>query len=176
MSNIFSLADKVILVTGSTSGIGYATAVECAKSGAIIIASGRNEKKLEELVSSLPGEGHRWLSADLTDDQQSRMLAQKIGKVDGVVHSAGISKLAPFKWMSDAFFDEITHINFRAPMLLSRNLMATGKVRRGGSVILISSIASVTGAVGLSVYAGAKGGLISATRVMANECIKKKFA
>lgn len=173
MNSVFSLTGKTILVTGSTSGIGYATAVECAKSGATIVASGRNEEKLEKLVSSLPGKSHTWLSADLTNDLQSLALAQAINTVDGVVHSAGVSRLVPFKWTSDAFFDEITHINFRAPVLLSRNLMVAGKVRRGGSVLFISSIAGLTGAMGLSAYAGAKSGLTAAARVIARECMKQ---
>ncbi|NKD77969.1 SDR family oxidoreductase [Haematospirillum sp. H1815] len=175
MSSVFTLNNKTILITGSSSGIGRVTAIECAKSGASIVASGRNEEKLEELVSLLPGDGHMWLAADLTDDAQSLALAESVGTIDGIVHSAGVSKLMPFRWMSDAFFDEITHINLRAPVLLSRNLMAAGKIRSGGSVLFMSSIAGLTGAVGLAAYAGAKNGLLAVARVMAKESMKKRI-
>ena len=65
MNNPFSLANKIILVTGASSGIGKATAIECSKMGAKIIITGRNFKRLQETYNELEGDGHLMFQADL---------------------------------------------------------------------------------------------------------------
>ena len=65
MYNPFSLKDKIILVTGASSGIGRATAIECSKMGAKLVITARNKERLKKTLSLLEGEGHEYIVADL---------------------------------------------------------------------------------------------------------------
>ena len=66
--NPFSLEGRTVLVTGASSGIGRATAIECSRMGAIVIINGRSESRLQETYDSLSGDGHQMIVGDLTDD------------------------------------------------------------------------------------------------------------
>lgn len=70
MYNPFTLQGKTILVTGASSGIGRAAAIECSRMGARVIVTGRNEERLKETLGQLEGEGHAMIVADLSDDAQ----------------------------------------------------------------------------------------------------------
>ena len=72
--NPFSLEGKTILVTGASSGIGQATAVECSKLGAKLVITGRNEERLQATFENLDGEGHLQISAELTKDEDVKRL------------------------------------------------------------------------------------------------------
>lgn len=70
MYNPFSIADRIILVTGASSGIGRSTAIECSRMGAKLVITGRNEVRLQETLKALEGEGHLAVVADLTNEEQ----------------------------------------------------------------------------------------------------------
>ncbi len=92
MTNVFNspfrLDGKRILITGASSGIGRSCAIECAKAGATVIFTGRNEARLNEVENELVGEDHIKLLADLNDKDQVTSLVSQSGKVDGVVNCA----------------------------------------------------------------------------------------
>ena len=67
MYNPFSLSGKTILVTGASSGIGRATAIECSKMGAVLVLTGRNQERLQETLALLEGKGHSLFTCDLTN-------------------------------------------------------------------------------------------------------------
>ena len=71
MYNPFSIADRIILVTGASSGIGRSTAIECSRMGAKLVVTGRNEARLQETLNALEGEGHLAIVADLTNSKMS---------------------------------------------------------------------------------------------------------
>jgi NAD(P)-dependent dehydrogenase (short-subunit alcohol dehydrogenase family) len=169
----FGLDGKTILVTGSTQGLGEAIAISCAAAGARLVISGRHADKLEVVMAKLHGDGHRALVADLSDMSQLIQLASDCGPVDGVVHSAGVRGLSPMKMVSDKFLRQVMEINYIAPMMLTRHLLAKQSIKAGGSLIFMSSIAALTGTVGLGPYAGSKAALLGSIRPLALEIAKR---
>lgn len=76
--NPYSLEGKTILVTGASSGIGKATAIECSKLGARVVITGRDEARLQQTLSSLEGEGHVVITGDLGEDDGIRFLVERV--------------------------------------------------------------------------------------------------
>ena len=123
MYNPFSLAEKTILVTGASSGIGRATAIECSKMGAKLIITARNEERLKETLTLLEGEGHQYIVADLLNKSEIDNLVLKIPVINGVVNNAGfnIVKLIPFIKSED--LSSMFKINLKAPILLTNEIV-----------------------------------------------------
>lgn len=101
MYNPFSLEGKTILVTGASSGIGRATAIECAKLGATLILTGRNVQNLHETLQTLEGgKEHRFIVADLSKEDECGELIASLPMLDGFVCNAGIGKMIPVQFYS----------------------------------------------------------------------------
>lgn len=173
MKSAFSLSEKVVLVTGASSGIGRQIALSCAQAGATIIASGRNRERLDATTSSLPGIGHRAVVLDLSDDAAVKSAVANIGKVDGMVHSAGISLLAPLRLATRSHVETQLEANLIGPMLLTQQLLLKNAINSGGSLLFISSISAHIGVHGVSSYSASKGGLEAMARSLAMEVVKK---
>ena len=90
--NPFSLQGKTLLITGGSSGIGQATAIESSKLGAKVIMVARNEEKLKRTLSLLEGEGHRYIICDLNDMGAVEKMVAELPVVDGVVNNAGFTR------------------------------------------------------------------------------------
>lgn len=174
-TNPFSLAGKTILVTGASSGIGRQIALSCAEAGAALIISGRDEARLNSVLSSLQGEAHRAITADLSTDAGIESLGATAGKIDGVVHSAGISQLAPMRMISRAHVQDQLNTNVIAPMLLTRQLLARNSIREHGSILFISSISAHIGVHGVAAYSASKAALEGMTRSLSMEVARKKL-
>ncbi|PPC81873.1 MAG: 3-oxoacyl-ACP reductase [Methylotenera sp.] len=175
--NPFSLSGKRILVTGASSGLGYATAVSCAKMGAEVIGVGRDTERLANTlkalqeISALP---HTVVSADLTLASDRDMLLSKItSPLNGVVHSAGISRLSPVRMITQAHLQEVQTINVEAPTLLTQALLKKNLIAANGSIIFIASIAAHIGVAGVAAYSGSKAALLAITRCLAVEVVKR---
>lgn len=169
----YGLEGKRILVTGASQGIGHAVARSCANAGAQVVLTGRNAQRLQATLDLLAGAGHQVLPADLTDMAALRQLVTDCGPVDGVVHSAGIRGLSTMKMVSDGFLREVMETNYIAPMILTRQLLSRSAIRPGGSILFLSSIAALTGTVGLGPYAGSKAALVGTMRPLALELAKR---
>ena len=89
--NPYSLEGKTILVTGASSGIGQATAIECSKLGAKVIVTARNPERLQETFDQLVGEGHRQIIADISKEEDICSLVEQVPVLDGVVNNAGVA-------------------------------------------------------------------------------------
>ena len=122
----FSLAGRRLLVTGASSGLGRAIAIACASRGARIVATGRDEPRLSETRAELAGEGHATVAADLNDAAGRDQVVGAAGTLDGVVHSAGISRLSPMRLATPQHLADVWKINYEAPMLLTQKLMGGG--------------------------------------------------
>jgi len=175
LNTLYGLKDKTILITGASRGIGQATAIACASAGAKLIISGRDQEGLATTMNAMAGEGHRALPAELTNADALKKLADDCGPVDGIVHSAGISRLIPMRLVTESALREVLDINYVSPMMLTRHLLASQSVRPGGSIIFLSSIAALTGTAGLGPYAGSKAALIGTLRPLALELVKRKI-
>ena len=134
--NPFAIEGKTILVTGATSGIGRATAIECARMGAKVIAVGRNQEKLDTLHNELKNEcltneGHLFLSCDLTDEAQVQALIEAIPTIDGMACCAGVANMNPFAFVSQEELERIFQNNCFAPVMLVNRLLKAKKLSKG---------------------------------------------
>lgn len=160
MYNPYSLQGKTILVTGASSGIGRATAIECARLGACLILTARNEERLKETKTMLDGEGHAFMVADITDEAALQELATEVPELDGVVFSAGTSMLKPVQAIKTSDLQQVFSTNCFAPMLLTKALIKKKHLKHGASLVFISSISGNTNvATGLSTYGASKAAL-----------------
>lgn len=174
--NPFSLEGKTILVTGASSGIGRATAIECSKMGAKLIICGRNRERLEETISNLYGNEHQIFEGDLLQNDVLDNLISVVPQLDGVVLSAGKGLTLPFQFASREKFDDIFNINFFSPLELLRLLVKKKKFNSNSSVVFIVSIGGVRRfAVGNSIYGASKAALHSMINFTANELAVKKI-
>lgn len=168
MYNPFTLAGKTIFITGASSGIGRATAIECSKMGATVVATGRNENRLENTYNQLIGENHLMISSDLYDEASIETLLMQLPVVDGIVHSAGLTNNVPFQFATRENLDEVLNINFYAPAEIIRKALKAKKIAKGGSIVFISSISGVfCSAVASSIYSASKGAVNGLVKGMA---------
>jgi len=172
--NPFSLANKTVFVTGASSGIGRAIAIECSKMGATIIITGRNAERLNNTFIQLEGINHSQIIADLRNEEQTKKLVNELPTLDGIVHCAGIITTLPFQFVTKEKLDEIFSINFIIPTLISQKLVEQNKVKKGASFVWISSIAgNLCTSPGNSMYAATKSAINGVVKGMALELASK---
>lgn len=143
MYNPFSLVGKTILITGASSGIGKATAIECARLGARLILVGRDEKRLKEVLDSLEGEGHAQKILDLTDSSALEEFVETLPEIEGCVNNAGIGGKLPIAFIKKSELQSLFEINTIAPVLLTQLLVKKKKMRKGSSMVFTSSISGI---------------------------------
>lgn len=156
--NIFSLEDKTILVTGASSGIGRGIAIQCALMGAKVILNGRNKERLEETLGMLEGCQHSIIVADLSNQDEIEKLVNELPEIQGWVNSAGIPIVSPIKRMKRDDVINILNVNTLSSMMLLSHLLKKKKIKRGASVVLISSVSgNYIGTPGDTAYQASKG-------------------
>lgn len=174
--NPFSLEGKTILVTGASSGIGRATAIECSKMGATMVISGRNEERLNETFKSLEGEGHTQIVADLVEEDQIENLVKQLPKLNGVVLCAGISTIIPVQFSTREKFDKTFNINFFSQAEILRLVFKKKILQPEGSAVLISSIGGVKRSTpGNGIYGASKAALSTFAKFAALEFASRKI-
>lgn len=176
MYNPFSLLGKTILITGASSGIGRATAVECSHLGASVIISGRNVERLEETLSLLDrshSQNHQIIQADLTDEDEVAKLAEKIDNIDGIACNAGVNRIKPISFAKKEDLDFVFQNNTFSTVYLIRQLLKKKKIKKGASIVFTSSVSSLYNAPGRSLYASSKAALDSLMRSFAVELADK---
>ena len=174
MYNPFSLKSKTILVTGASSGIGRAIAIECSKMGAVLIISARNEERLYETLSQMDGTGHSVVVADLNYEEDRNRLVNASPLLNGLVNCAGIIKTLPFQFINDKSLSNIMSVNFISPVLLSVELVKKKKILKNSSIVFISSISGVVCAGGgNSMYSASKGAINGVMKNMALDLAPK---
>ena len=168
MYNPFSLEGKTILVTGASSGIGRAVAIECSKMGAAVIVTARNEERLQETLSQMEGNNHSMIAADLTKQNDLMSLIEQTPPLNGLVNCAGQVKTLPVQFITAESLNEIMAVNFTAPTLLSVQLVKSKKIIKNGSIVFISSISGVVCVGGgNSMYSASKGAVNGIMKNMA---------
>jgi len=173
-NNPFSLEGKTILITGASSGIGRAIAIESSKMGASLVINGRNPERLNDTFLHLSGNGHKQLVADLSLKNAIDEIIETAPLLDGVVHCAGLTQTLPFQFINEEALSKIMSINFTAPSLISALLVKKKKLNKGGSIVFISSASGVycTGLSG-SVYSASKGAVNGMMKGMALDLASK---
>ena len=176
MYNPFSLSGKTILVTGASSGIGRATAIECSKMGATVIMTARNEERLQNTLAELSGNGHQYILADMTDEEQIKQLVSVLPSLNGVVFSAGMIGLTPVQAITQNKLEQMQRINLNAPILLTKQLIKQKKLEAQASIVFIASAAGVyRTSVGNAIYATTKCGIDAFMRTAALELAGKNI-
>lgn len=169
INNRFDLREKTFLVTGATSGIGYATVKLLFDMECKIYAIGRNEKVLNELTNLGNGKIVS-IKADLMEKDSLTMIVNQIKeKIDGFVHSAGVVKSIPLTFITQEYLDYERSLNYDVFLFLVKALIKKRKFHINSSIVPIASIAAHFGMNGLTVYSATKGALISTVRVLAKE-------
>ena len=174
MYNPFSLEGKTILVTGASSGIGKATAIECSRMGARVIALGRNEERLDATLSECADTGCEKRIVELTDNGQTRSLVDDIPAVDGVVCSAGILTFLPFQFATPEKIETEFRVNVFSAAELIRLLLRKKRITRKGSIVFLSSIGGTRIThIGNGIYGATKAALAALTKNLAVELAQK---
>ncbi len=174
--NPFSLRGKTILVTGASSGIGRATAIECSKLGANVIITARNKERLEKTFSQLEGAGHKMVLADLSDLEQRVALVESCPVLDGISLNAGIVNYVPIRFIKDDNLGEMLSVNTISPMVLFTTLLKKKKLNKAASIVFTSSSAGLgRGAIGNGMYTASKGALSAFVSVAAKEVAPQKI-
>ena len=166
-----NLEGQRALVTGATSGIGRAVALQLARDGAQVLVHGRDAARGAETVAEITASGGkaRFVAADLGDAAEVQRLVSEAGDVDILINNAGIALFAPTAEFDLAAFDKMFASNVRAPFLLVAAI-APGMAARGrGSIVSLSSMAGGVGLVGGAAYGATKASLEAMTRAWAVE-------
>ena len=137
--NPFTLLDKTILITGASSGIGKATAIECSKMGAKVIITARNVERLEQTIKQMAGSDHEYIQADLSRYEDIKKLVNNVSEIDGLVNNAGISKPTLTQFISEEVVNDIFLVNTFAPIYLTQGLLKQ-KIGRASCRERVSSV------------------------------------
>src|SRR3982074_3000166 len=166
-----NLEGQRALVTGATSGIGRAVALQLARDGAEVLVHGRDAVRGAATVEEITASGGKasFVAADLGDIDDVQWLASEVRDVDILINNAGIALFVPTAEFDGAAFDRMFASNVRAPFFLVARL-APGMAARGhGSIVSMSSMAGGVGLVGGAAYGATKASLEAMTRAWAAE-------
>lgn len=176
--NPYSLEGKTILITGASSGIGQATAIECSKMGAHVIITGRNKERLYETFNQLDtsfSQSHQQIIADLSNPEEVSQLVEQINKLDGLVNNAGVNRVKPIAFLKQEDIDFVFQTNMFSQVCLVQQLIKKKKIRKGASIVFTSSVSTFFNSPGRSLYASSKSAITSFMRSCAVELADKNI-
>lgn len=179
MSDPFSLSGKKILVVGATSGIGQAITLRALQSGAMIVAVDESKELLEEMKLSMDSgelniESFSIFSSELIEPYLQNLFTT-FGPFNGFVFCAGIGGVRPLSLSTVAFNSEMMHANYLTFLEFVRCLSKRKKLSDGGSIVAVSSVASVKGLKSKIAYSASKAALDASVRNLAAELSEKKI-
>jgi 3-oxoacyl-[acyl-carrier protein] reductase len=168
------LANKVVLVTGSSRGIGAVTAKAFLNAGCRLILNGRHDLTADQ-QATLNSFGDRavYLKGDLANPGDVKSLAKaawdQFGQIDVLINNAGINRDKLFIGMKQEDFDDVIAVNLRGPFLLSQAILKKMYKKRQGCIINLASVVGLHGNAGQANYAASKAGIIGLTKSVARE-------
>ena len=168
---------RIVVITGSTRGIGFSTAAEFLKGGDRVVIFCRHEEHVTKAISQLTGFGERQNIFGLVGDVRrerdvKRMVAQSLkhfGRIDVLVNNAGIAAYKEIEEITQKTWDDILDTNLKGCFLFMRQVIPVMKKQGKGIIINISSGLGVAGEAKFSAYCASKFGLIGLTQSMADE-------
>jgi NAD(P)-dependent dehydrogenase (short-subunit alcohol dehydrogenase family) len=170
------LQGRTALITGSTSGIGRATAVALAARGARVLIVGRDELRAQEVVAEIQaggGSAEFWLTT-LKDLDSARELVEWAteagdGHVDILINNAGVALMGPSNAATEADFDETFAVNVKVPFFLVASLAPAMAERGWGSIVNVSTMVASFGQAGMALYGASRAALELLTKTWAAE-------
>jgi NAD(P)-dependent dehydrogenase (short-subunit alcohol dehydrogenase family) len=173
----YSLAGKVVLVTGASSGLGAQLARALSSAGATPVLAARRADMLDELIAELPGADA--VPSDVTSEEERERLVLAVlarhGRIDGLVNNAGMGATAPALHTSAETFSRVLELNLVAPYALSRlvaeRMRNSGSDGHGGAIVNVASVMGLRslGEIPDAAYVASKAGLIGLTRELASQ-------
>jgi 2-dehydro-3-deoxy-D-gluconate 5-dehydrogenase len=171
--NLFSLRDRVALVTGGNGGIGLGMADGLARAGARVVLSGRDKAKAESALASLRARGTdaNFIEADVTDESACRAVVasavEKFGRLDVLVNNAGINIRKRPEDISASEWHAVIDTNLSAALFCAQAVYPEMKRQGGGKIINIGSMMSLFAAPYAAAYGASKGGIVQLSRSLA---------
>ena len=178
---MFSLKDRVALVTGASQGIGRATSLALADAGARVIAAARNREKLAAVVQEITAAGGEALAVgmDVADAEQIkagfRQGLERFGRLDILVNNAAITRDGLALRMKLDDWESVLRTNLTGAHLCIQQALAVMLRQRRGRIINVTSVVAETGNAGQANYVAAKAGLIGLTRAIAAEVASRSI-
>jgi 3-oxoacyl-[acyl-carrier protein] reductase len=178
---MFSLKDKVALLTGASQGIGRETALALAEAGAKVVAAARNEEKLAALVSEIIASGGEALAIkmDVADPEQVKsgfkQTLEKFARLDILVNNAAITRDGLALRMKQEDWDAVIRTNLTGAHLCIQQALSTMMRARTGRIINIASVVAQMGNAGQANYVAAKAGLVGLTKAIAIEIASRNI-
>jgi NAD(P)-dependent dehydrogenase (short-subunit alcohol dehydrogenase family) len=171
------LQNKVAVITGGNSGIGFATAQEFIVQGATVIITGRNEKALQEAVETL-GSNASYVVSDAGRLEENLAIAEKVKAkgfpaIDILFYNAGVAQFAPVSEMTVETYEANTNTNYRGAFFTTQNLLPL--INEGGSIIFNTTFLATSTMAGNSAYGASKAALVSLSKTLAVELAGKKI-
>jgi 3-oxoacyl-[acyl-carrier protein] reductase len=172
---MFSLKDKVAVVTGASQGIGRETALALAQAGARVVVAARNEEKLAALVAEITAAGGEAFAVkmDVADAEQVKagfkQVIEKFARLDILVNNAAVTRDGLAMRMKKEDWEAVLQTNLTGAHLCIQQALPTMMKARAGRIINISSIVAQMGNAGQANYVAAKAGLIGLTKAIAIE-------
>jgi 3-oxoacyl-[acyl-carrier protein] reductase len=178
---MFSLKNKVALITGASQGIGRETALALAEAGAKAVVAARHEEKLAALVAEIEAAGGSALAVkmDVADGDQVKagfkQVLEKFGRLDILVNNAAITRDGLAMRMKPDDWEAVLKTNLTGAHLCIQQALATMMRARAGRIINISSVVAQSGNAGQANYVAAKAGLIGLTKAIAIEIASRNI-
>jgi 3-oxoacyl-[acyl-carrier protein] reductase len=178
---MFSLKDKVAVVTGASQGIGRETALALSEAGAKVAVAARNEEKLAALVAEISAAGGEAVvvKMDVADAEQVKagfkQVLKKFGRLDILVNNAAITRDGLALRMKQDDWEAVIRTNLTGAHLCTQQALATMMRARAGRIINIASIVAEMGNAGQANYVAAKAGLIGLTKAIAIEMASRSI-
>jgi NAD(P)-dependent dehydrogenase (short-subunit alcohol dehydrogenase family) len=173
------LKGRAILITGAGSGLGRALAIECARAGASVILSGRNGAKLDRVYDEIEAMGAPQPAIAVLDlaiatavdyDGLARIIGEEFGKLDGLVHAAGLlGDRTPLEQYDVPTWCKVLHVNLTAPFILTQVLLPNLRKSEDASIIFVSSGVVKQSRPFWGAYAVSKTGLESVRSMLSEE-------
>ncbi|MEG1618424.1 MAG: SDR family NAD(P)-dependent oxidoreductase [Eubacterium sp.] len=167
--------DKVIIITGSARGIGFAMAKELSAEGAHVVIADIDLGAAKEAVKKLPTSGLA-AACDVTDEEATlamvKIVVEKYGKIDGLINNAGIFPVKTFSAMTLKDWKAVIDIDLNGTFIVTHAVYKVMEKQKHGKIINVASIAGRVGGFGFTHYSAAKGGVVSFTKALAREAAK----
>jgi NAD(P)-dependent dehydrogenase (short-subunit alcohol dehydrogenase family) len=173
------LADRHVLVTGASSGLGRGAAIALAASGARVTLMGRNAERLEETRAALVGTGHATVAAAFADLEATadaiKALADKHGTLDGIFHAAGTELVRPMRMFKNDHAAGLFEAALYGSLGIARAAASRGVLGDGASMVFMSSVAGLRGTAGMVGYSAAKAAVDGMVRSLACELAPRRI-
>ena len=179
---MIDLSGKTALITGSTRGIGKATAYKLAQAGATVVVTGRNGERAKEVAKEIAQEtgGQAFgveldISSPESVEKAYKEINGAVGSVDILVNNAGITRDTLFLRMKPQDWEEVIRVNLTGTFLVTQRFLKDMLKKRWGRIVNVTSVVAFTGNVGQTNYSSAKAGLVGFTKTLAKELASRNI-